>query len=145
MTLFQADLQILIENVLDAFAEIDPTRILLKVKLHILTHIVDDIRRFGPAVRFSTEIFECFNAIFRMCSVLSNHQAPSRDIAVSLSNIDRMKHIISGGFWHQDGEWIQASASVQNVLLENSVIQEHLGWVPPQMHVPGLPIILPPS
>ncbi|KZV86368.1 hypothetical protein EXIGLDRAFT_622070, partial [Exidia glandulosa HHB12029] len=134
---YLSDLQILIDNVLDAFADIDPTRILLKVKMHILTHIIDDIRRFGPAVRFSTEIFECFNAIFRMCSVLSNHQAPSRDIAIALSNIDRMKHIISGGFWQQDGEWIQASTSVQSVLFEHPIIQEHLGWVPPHTHEPA--------
>ncbi|KAL6300498.1 hypothetical protein BKA93DRAFT_696210, partial [Sparassis latifolia] len=72
-------------------------QILVKGKLHVLKHILADIRRFGPAVRFSTEIFECFNVIFRMCSVLSNHQAPSRDIAHKLADIDRVKHILSGG------------------------------------------------
>ncbi|KAJ7814863.1 hypothetical protein B0H13DRAFT_1513354, partial [Mycena leptocephala] len=73
-----------------------------KLKLHVLQHIVQDICRRGPAVRFSTEVFECFNAIFLLCSVLSNHQAPSRDIAAKFADLDRVKHILSGGYWFQD-------------------------------------------
>jgi hypothetical protein len=92
-------LTILIGNVLDAFGNNDPAKILLKIKIHLLTHIVEDVIRFGPAIRNSTEIFECFNAIFRLCSILSNHQAPSRDIARKFASMDRLKHILSGGFW----------------------------------------------
>ncbi|KAF6746603.1 hypothetical protein DFP72DRAFT_822991, partial [Ephemerocybe angulata] len=58
------DLTILIDNVLDAFAAIDPAKIPFKIKLHLLKHLPAHIRRFGPAVHFSTEVFECFNAIF---------------------------------------------------------------------------------
>ncbi|KAJ7460341.1 hypothetical protein B0H11DRAFT_1923957 [Mycena galericulata] len=50
-------------------------------------HIVQDIRRRGPAVRFSIEVFECFEATFRLCSVLSNRQAPSRDIAAKFADL----------------------------------------------------------
>jgi hypothetical protein len=121
---------VLIGNVLDAFSDYDPAKILLKIKLHLLPHIVEDVIRFGPAIRNSTEIFECFNAIFRLCSILSNHQAPSRDIAQKFGSMDRLKHILSGGFWFQDGDWVQAAMNVRDVLHTAPIIQRHLGWVP---------------
>ncbi|EJD42815.1 hypothetical protein AURDEDRAFT_67175 [Auricularia subglabra TFB-10046 SS5] len=130
MDSYLEDLDILIKNVLAAYAQIDPLRILEKVKIHLLVHLVHDIRRFGPAIRFSTEIFECFNAIFRMCSVLSNHLAPSRDIALSIARMDRLKHIVSGGFWHDGTDWVQAGPGVQSVLQEHAIVQRHLGWTP---------------
>ncbi|KAJ7614819.1 hypothetical protein FB45DRAFT_1108964 [Roridomyces roridus] len=132
------DLELLIGNVLDAFANIDPARILIKLKLHMLTHLPQDIRRRGPAVRFATEIFECFNAIFRLCSVLSNHQAPSRDIAIKLADLDSVKHILSGGYWLQDGAWVRGGIHVQRILRSNPIIQRHLGWAPPPSWTPGL-------
>ena len=61
----------------DAFAAVDPAKIINKVKIHLLAHIGTDIRRFGPIICSSTEGFECFNAVFRLCSVFSNGQAPS--------------------------------------------------------------------
>ncbi|KAE9390170.1 hypothetical protein BT96DRAFT_1002502 [Gymnopus androsaceus JB14] len=85
------DLEVWIDNVLDAWARIDPAKILKKIKLHLLKHLPAHIRRFGPS---------CFNAVFRMCSVLSNHQAPSRDIALKNGELGRLTHIISGGYWH---------------------------------------------
>ncbi|KAJ6559708.1 hypothetical protein B0H19DRAFT_944520 [Mycena capillaripes] len=138
MEQYLADLQILIDNLLDAFGTLDPTKILIKLKLHVLTHIVQDIRRRGPAVRFSTEVFECFNAIFRLCSVLSNHQAPSRDIAAKFADLDRVKHIMSGGYWLQDAAWVRAGKDVQRILRNTPIIQKHLGWAPPPFWTPGL-------
>ncbi|KAJ7504028.1 hypothetical protein B0H11DRAFT_1692410, partial [Mycena galericulata] len=137
---YLVDLQILIDNLLDAFATIDPTKILIKLKLHVLTHIVPDIRRRGPGVRFSTEVFECFNAIFRLCSVLSNHQAPSRDIAAKFADLDRVKHILSGGYWFDESEsaWVRAGKDVQRILRNTPIIQRHLGWAPPPFWTPGL-------
>jgi hypothetical protein len=137
-TKLQADLQVLIDNLLDAFATLDPTKILIKLKLHVLLHIVQDIRRRGPAVRFSTEVFECFNAIFRLCSVLSNHQAPSRDIAAKFADLDRVKHILSGGYWLENGAWIRAGKDVHRILRQTPIIQKHLGWAPPPAWTPGL-------
>lgn len=103
----------------------------------MLLHIIQDIRRRGPAVRFSTEVFECFNAIFRLCSVLSNHQAPSRDIAAKLADLDRVKHILSGGYWLQDGAWIRAGKDVNRILRATPIIQRHLGWAPPPVWTTG--------
>ncbi|KAJ7902849.1 hypothetical protein B0H14DRAFT_3079952 [Mycena olivaceomarginata] len=130
ITEYTEQLTVLIGNVLDAFGDYDPAKILLKIKLHLLPHIVEDVIRFGPAIRNSTEIFECFNAIFRLCSILSNHQAPSRDIAQKFGSMDRLKHILSGGFWFQDGDWVQAAMNVRDVLHTAPIIQCHLGWVP---------------
>ncbi|KAJ7937476.1 hypothetical protein B0H13DRAFT_1852447 [Mycena leptocephala] len=136
---YLADLQILIDNILDAFAAIDPSKILIKLKLHVLAHIPDDIRRRGPSVRFSTEVFECFNAIFRLCSVLSNHQAPSRDIAAKFADLDRVKHILSGGYWFDESEsvWVCGGKDVQRILRNTPIIQRHLGWAPPPFWTPG--------
>ncbi|KZV81516.1 hypothetical protein EXIGLDRAFT_628358, partial [Exidia glandulosa HHB12029] len=138
MTRYQSDLQILINNVLDAYADVDPLRVLDKVKLHLLTHIPDDLPRFGPALRSITEIFESFNAVFRMCSVLSNHHAPSRDIALSIADMDRLKHVISGGYWMENGVPVQAAENVRRVLEDHPIIQKHLGWAPPKSAQPGM-------
>ncbi|KAJ7622956.1 hypothetical protein B0H17DRAFT_1164467 [Mycena rosella] len=126
---YLADLQILIDNVLDAFASLDPSKILIKLRLHVLLHIVQDIRRRGPAVRFSNEIFECFNAIFRFCSVLSNHQAPSRDIA---ANTPERWLLVARR------NWIRAGKDVRRILRTAPIIQRHLGWAPPPSWTPGL-------
>ncbi|KAJ3846578.1 hypothetical protein EV368DRAFT_88794 [Lentinula lateritia] len=131
------DLEVLIANVLDAWALVDPTKILKKINLHLLKHLPAHIRRFGPSVRFSTEVFECFNAVFRMCSVLSNHQAPSRDIALKNGELGRVKHIISGGFWVQNGRVSRAGESVLALLKSTPIIQRHLGWVPPHQLKPA--------
>ncbi|KAJ7509389.1 hypothetical protein B0H11DRAFT_1901510 [Mycena galericulata] len=133
----QKDLTVLIGNVLDAFGDQDPAKILLKIKLHLLPHIVEDAIRFGPPIRNSTEVFECFNAIFRLCSILCNHQAPSRDIAVKFASMDRVKHMLSGGFWKANGEWVCAGPKVCSVLKNMPIIQRHLGWVPPRTLTPG--------
>ncbi|KAJ4492105.1 hypothetical protein C8J55DRAFT_533997 [Lentinula edodes] len=131
LELYLKDLEIIIGNTLDAFAAVDPAKIINKVKIHLLNHIVPDIRRFGPIIRNSTEVFECFNAIFRMCSVFSNGQAPSRDIACQFAGMDRVKHILSGGYWvHGSGQWVQAGPRVQEVLTNQPIIQCHLGWIP---------------
>ncbi|KAF7288606.1 hypothetical protein MIND_01427200 [Mycena indigotica] len=84
--------------------------------------------RFGPAIRFSTEAFEAYNAIFRACSVRSNRQAPSRDIARKLASVERVKHIFTGGFWYDEkhGKWLQASPLVLQIVVDGS---RHLGWV----------------
>ncbi|KAJ7259291.1 hypothetical protein C8J57DRAFT_1073183 [Mycena rebaudengoi] len=137
MAQYAEDLTILIGNVLDAFGDFDPAKIIIKIKLHLRLHIVEDAIRFGPPIRTSTEIFECFNAIFRLCSILSNHQVPSRDIAFKFASMDCLKHILSGGFWKQDGQWVCAGSNVRNVLKSMPIIQHHLGWTPPQKIVPG--------
>ncbi|KAJ7939499.1 hypothetical protein B0H13DRAFT_1455447, partial [Mycena leptocephala] len=55
MDAYLADLETLINNVLDIWGLIDPNRILVKGKLHVMAHLVDDARRFGPSVLTETE------------------------------------------------------------------------------------------
>lgn len=113
---------------LDALMTVDPSKIVSKAKCHIITHIVDDIRRFGPAVTLSTETFESFNGVFRLCSVLSNRHAPSRDIALHMADMARFKHVASGGKWREEWGWTSAGDSVRRFLRVNAHLQDLLGW-----------------
>jgi hypothetical protein len=97
----QADIEIAVANVLDIAAQLDATKIISKIKYHLLVHAVDDIRRFGPIVGVATEGYESFNVIFRLCSILSNHLAPSRDIAYQLAEQETLKHLLFGGQWYK--------------------------------------------
>ncbi len=119
-------------NVLDIAALIDPSKIISKIKYHLLGHLREDIIRFGPLVGVATEVFECFNAIFRYCSILSNHLAPSRDIAHQLAEQETVKHLLSGGWWAvKGGQWARAGPSVHNFLATDRVLQAFIGWGSP--------------
>ncbi|KAF8168642.1 hypothetical protein K438DRAFT_1616019, partial [Mycena galopus ATCC 62051] len=136
---YLAQLKIGVANVLDAFDAVDPLRILVKIKLHLLAHIPDDVRRFGPLIRSATEIYEAYNGVFRLCSLYSNRLAPSRDISRKFASMGRVKHFLSGGYWWDalGKQWIQAGNGVQQILLKDPVFQRHLGWVSPSQAEPG--------
>ena len=70
-----------------------------KPKFHIFLHLPSHIRRFGPAILFATEAFESFNAVIRAKSIHSNRQAPSRDIGRAFAQGNRMRHLLSGGYF----------------------------------------------
>lgn len=128
------------DNVLDLWAVFDPSRITYKYKLHVLPHLKRDILRFGPAILFSTEIFECWNAVFRLCSVLSNHQAPSFDIATTLADMERFKHQVSGGWWKDSsGEYKQAGSQIRKFLINNKELRRRLGLNEIEAPTPGEP------
>ncbi|CAK5263889.1 unnamed protein product [Mycena citricolor] len=110
---------------------------------------------------FATEIFECWNAIFRFCSILSNHQAPSRDIANTLADMERFKHQVSGGWWKDSGvendrdfdgldnepaahateftgkKWTRAGPQVLQFMKKNRQLQRRLGWTQEVHEKPG--------
>ncbi|KAJ7796773.1 hypothetical protein B0H14DRAFT_3093282 [Mycena olivaceomarginata] len=120
---YLADISVAIDNVLDRWAVVKPTRITVKYKLHVLSHIPD----------------ACWNAVFRLFSVLSNHQAPNLDIAMTLADMERFKHQVSGGWWKPDDEdeWTQAGLRIRNFLTGNKQLQRRLGWTPPDLLKPG--------
>ncbi|KAF7292619.1 hypothetical protein MIND_01159800 [Mycena indigotica] len=128
-----------IANVLDAWDAVDLLRIIVKVKLHLLPHFPNEVRRFGPPVRYLTETQESYNAVFRMCSVFGNNQAPSRDIATKFASMNAVKHILSGGFWRskESGRWVQSGQQTRQILQEDTAFQRHLGWAPPSVVKPG--------
>ncbi|KAJ8503094.1 hypothetical protein ONZ45_g11160 [Pleurotus djamor] len=138
MDLYIADLKALVANLLDAWSIFDPNRIVVKAKLHILTHLAEDVRRFGSAILYSTEVFECWNAIFRMCSILSNHLAPSRDIATTLIHMERFKHQVSGGWWkNESGHMVRSGVMIRSFLATTPELQRRLGWVEAVKIKPG--------
>jgi hypothetical protein len=57
------------------------------------------VHRFGPAILFATEGFESFNAVVRDHSVHSNRLAPSHDIGRGMARCNRIRHLLSGGFF----------------------------------------------
>jgi hypothetical protein len=132
--MLQDDVKTAAANVLDILCTIDPSKITAKIKLHILTHLEEDIRRHGNPLNSSTETQESFNAIFRLCSVFSNRLSPSRDIARAMSKFETMKQRLLGGFWEdtnnkKETQWVCASARVRDFAAKHPVLQRHLGWV----------------
>lgn len=127
----------LLGNLLDIWSLIDPQRIFVKLKLHILLHILQDVINHGTPLLNSTEIFESHNAVFRNSSVLSNHQAPSCDIARTSAVMDSFKHIISGGGWKTtNGNYVRAGPKVREHFADIKV-QRHLGISQAPDDVPG--------
>ena len=116
-----------------------------KLKLHLLVHLKSDILRFGPLVGLSTEVFECFNAIFRFCSIFSNHLAPSRDIALQLASQEALKHRLTGGWWPtENGEWGRPGPSVREFMHSHPTLQALVGWVSTEPLVNGMSLFLSP-
>jgi len=72
-------------------------------KFHIILHLPKHIRRFGPAMLFATEAFESFNAVIHAKSVHSNRQAPSCDIALEFAQGNRVRHLLSSGYFLSAG------------------------------------------
>ena len=138
MIRLQSDVKIAAANVLDLFALIDPSKLTSKLKLHLLAHLKADILRFGPLVGVATETFECFNAIFRFCSIFSNHLAPSRDIAFQFAGQEVLKYCLTGGWWPEgDGEWNRAGPSVRSFIHDHPTLQALVGWTSNEKPVSG--------
>lgn len=135
--LSKRDVQTGIDNMLDIWTILDPSRIIEKPKFHVFTHLPSQIRRFGPPILYATEVFEAWNSVFRACSILSNHQAPSHDITTELAGMERLKHLVSGGWWEEDGKYLQAGEGVWEVFNSNADFQRRLGWVSGQQLSPG--------
>ncbi|KAL1662140.1 hypothetical protein GGF50DRAFT_59618 [Schizophyllum commune] len=98
MGVYIPELELGINNFLDRVCVLTP-QWFNKPKFHVLLHLPDHIRRFGPAMLFATEGFESFNAVIRAASVHSNRHAPSRDIAAQMARRNRVRHLLSGGMF----------------------------------------------
>ncbi|KAJ7197752.1 hypothetical protein GGX14DRAFT_573901 [Mycena pura] len=139
MDMHCADLKIAAGNVLDVFARIDPSKMIMKIKLHLLVHLPGDARAFGPLVGVATEIFESFNAVFRAASILSNHRAPSRDIARQLADQEGVRLRAFGGWWLDtaSNEWRRAGPAVREYINKQPRLQKLMGWTTHEDLIPG--------
>jgi hypothetical protein len=101
-----------------------------KPKFHMLLHLVHSIERLGPAILFATEKLESFNRVTREGSIHSNHQSPSRDIAIT-SNTHRFYRILFSGSIFYDRKLhadLRAGSKVQDLFRNNKQIQKSLGF-----------------
>jgi hypothetical protein len=103
-----------------------------KPKFHILLHLADAIRRFGPATLFATEKFESYNGVLRSASTHSNRQAPGRDIAIKFSDFNLMRFSLSGGITYneQTQTTSTSSPSILNFFQNTKSVQESMGYDP---------------
>lgn len=107
-----------------------PSIIITKPKFHFLKHLGFYIQQFGPALLFATERYESFNSIFCLSSIHSNRMAPSRDMAQTFAQLDRVKHIVSGGYWYcmKTKQYFQASPKVRQMVTATSEYRNLLGF-----------------
>jgi hypothetical protein len=136
----KAELSQCIADMLNATAQCAPSILISKPKFHFLVHIPAFIRRFGPAILFSTERYESFNHVFRLCSIYSNRQAPSRDTCRQFASHDIVKHVATGGYWFDAGarKWVRAGNAVQLCVSEHPSQARLLGLPKSNNHiVPG--------
>ncbi|KAH9459003.1 hypothetical protein Pst134EA_019155 [Puccinia striiformis f. sp. tritici] len=101
-----------------------------KPKFHMLLHLPQSIRRFGPASLFATEKFESYNSILRTLAIHSNRQAPSRDLANYFSDAANMRILQSGTYLkdHDKGHYFQASSEVRSMFDKNPMMQKCMGY-----------------
>ncbi|KAG9092786.1 hypothetical protein FRC06_011798 [Ceratobasidium sp. 370] len=139
LDLYLTALKDVIDKFLVTAAICSPGILTEKPKFHFLVHLPRFIRRFGPAILFSTERYESYHAIFRAAMVKSNRQAPSRDAAKAIASIDRVQHICMGGYWRKiDGSgWEQASSVLLQFVRKNKVFSKILGIYQKPDPVPG--------
>ncbi|KAL0073970.1 hypothetical protein J3Q64DRAFT_1881433 [Phycomyces blakesleeanus] len=70
-----------------------------KPKVHLLTHLPDDLQRFGTALHYETEKGEQFNKHIREHLMHTNRLNTSRDVCLKFAKQSAMRHIIDGGSW----------------------------------------------
>jgi len=51
--------------------------------------------------------------------------------------MERVKHLISGGWWEENGKYVQAGEGVQEIL-DSKDFQRRLGWATDQLSIPGM-------
>ncbi|TPX44969.1 hypothetical protein CcCBS67573_g10386 [Chytriomyces confervae] len=69
----------------------------VKPKLHLLRHIPDLTRRFGPPRLCATEAFESSNKIIRNCISHTSRQNTLRDVSMHFANNMAVQHVVDGG------------------------------------------------
>ncbi|KAH8978821.1 hypothetical protein EDB86DRAFT_2815391 [Lactarius hatsudake] len=125
---YLASLTRTIDDFLNITAKCSPSILITKPKFHFLVHLPAFVRRFGPAILFSTERYESFNHVFRLSCIFSNRQAPSHDSCNAFAAQDRIKHITTGGYWIDAATetWKRAG---HMILDHMSMRDDHRDWL----------------
>lgn len=141
---YKADLSRVIEDFLTITAKCAPSILISKPKFHFLVHLPAYIRRFGPAIIFSTERYESFNHVFRLSCIYSNRAAPSRDTCDSFAAQDTVKHIATGGFWldPHSKKWVRAGTMVRDHVAAHPHVESFLGLNIEKPKIPGMLLTL---
>jgi hypothetical protein len=139
LTCSEATLSRVIEDFLNVTALCAPSIIISKPKFHFLVHLPAYIRRFGPAILFSTERYESFNRIFRLSCIYSNRQSPSRDTCQIFAYQDIVKHIATGGMWFDtvSNRWVRAGSVVLDFVNGHSDVAQSLGLFEKKIYTVG--------
>ncbi|KAF8890257.1 hypothetical protein CPB84DRAFT_1816358 [Gymnopilus junonius] len=121
---YLSDIDICVANMLDLFATINPSKLVSKIKLHLLMHLKDDIHHFGPIVGVATEVFECFNAIFRYSFQMGRQEV--------------LKHRLTGG-WSlmPNEEWQRPGSSIRTFMEDHPTLQALIGWTSSELIMNG--------
>ncbi|KAH7931055.1 hypothetical protein BV22DRAFT_999145, partial [Leucogyrophana mollusca] len=129
---YLAQLSRTINDFLNITAQCAPSILINKPKFHFLIHLPAYIRRFGPAIIFSTERYESFNHVFRLACIYGNRQAPSRDTCKTFARQDIVKHIATGGYWFDAAsrKWVQGGQEVLGYLAAHPEQARLLGLHP---------------
>ncbi|KAF8428888.1 hypothetical protein L210DRAFT_3327899, partial [Boletus edulis BED1] len=127
---YLADLSRVIEDFLSISAQCAPSILVTKPKFHFLHHLPMFIKRFGPPILYSTERYESFNHVFRLASIYSNRQAPSRDACRLFAEQESVKHIVTGGYWRDPTtrRWVNAGPTVLRYISEHPHQRRFLGF-----------------
>jgi hypothetical protein len=111
------------------------------MKLHVLTHLPEDIRRFGPPGLYIVEGFKGLEPdLATLQHPVEPSHSPSRDIATKLCKAERIKHLLSGGFWRDKDSkmYVQAGEAVRGLFESDKTLRRRLGWSQTPGPVPGM-------
>ena len=137
--MLQTSLTQTIDDFLNITAKCSPSILISKPKFHFLVHLPAFIRRFGPAILYSTERYESFNHVFCLSCIYSNRQAPSRDSCNTFAAQDRVKYIATGGYWLDTctRRWVQAGQVIRDYMSTHNKILSWLGLPKETKLTPG--------
>ncbi|KAG2207711.1 hypothetical protein INT47_011831 [Mucor saturninus] len=88
---------LILDNLVISLNIANPPNIFLKPKIHLLTHLHEDINRFGCALHYETEKGEQFDKFIREHLFQTNRQNTSRDVTVRSGKQLMFRFIFTSG------------------------------------------------
>jgi hypothetical protein len=100
--------------------------------MHLLRHVISNIRRFSLLKNYIEEAFESNNTPLRNASVFSSRHSPSHDIGRTMEQTQLTRHVASGGYFYSpnDGKYVQAAPAVLKFVRESKAFQRMYGLLP---------------